>query len=274
LDVITINREAQVKGFDVARFVGWISLCYEALQLCSFSFMEGYNFISGETSPFNYTFFTVVFDFFRILSLSFAAFIDILIFSFFFLTVLFAFIWKVVMKQKMHTVINIFMWDIFYIPGMRSFASVFACTYTCRYLNQPSNFKPFPFLDSFPNTACWKAWHIVWVIFAIIGILLMHPLALRFVAREKNRDDPAMRMLPRFNVIYIVAKVCLVLVLIINFQNLVSYNCNFSSNIYSWSCVTSYHLDIVVFVHYSCILSAVFGFWVDGEQYTFSVALF
>jgi hypothetical protein len=94
---------------------------------------------------------------------------------------------------------------------MRSFASVFACTYTCHYLNQPATFVPFPFLDLFPNMACWKGWHIVWAIFACVGILFMHPLALRFVAREKNRDDPAMRMLPKFNVIYIVAKVLFIM---------------------------------------------------------------
>jgi hypothetical protein len=136
------------------------------------------------------------------------------------------------MKLKVHNVINVFVWDIFYIPAMRSFASVFACTYTCRYFNQPSTFEPFPFMDSFPNSPCWTGIHITWVVFASIGIVLMHPLALRFVAKDKNRDDPAMRMLPKFNVIYIVSKVLLFYVLIFN-CTLVIYDCNFCSHCYT-----------------------------------------
>lgn len=94
-----------------------------------------------------------------------------------------------------------------YIPATRSFIEVFVCTYTCRYFGQPASFEPYAPLDLYHSLPCNSTVHAVWFAFAVVGIVLLHPMALKFVAFVKNESDPAMRLLPRFNVVFVCTKV-------------------------------------------------------------------
>jgi hypothetical protein len=182
-------------------------LVYEGIQLSSFAFMADYEFTKTETSPFKIPYFQNLIDVLTLTAFTFIGFLPIIMFIGFFIVISLTLIWTRVLKKKLPTLLNPIIWDMMYIPAMRSFLTVFGCTYTCKYFGVDSSFEPYVALDLFPSIHCWRTLHIVWVIFAILGIALYHPLALRFVAKDKNNDDPAMRLLPRFNVLFVVAKV-------------------------------------------------------------------
>ena len=153
--------------------------------------------------------FETLFTIIRAVTLHITTWLPIILFVVFWILVMFAFSWSFLMNKTLPPFINTIIYDMMYIPSMRSFVSVMVCTYSCKYYGQPDDFKPYPSLDMLPSISCATFGYYLWVLLAVIAVGIHHPLSLNFVAIKKNESDPALRLLPRFNVLFYVAKVSL-----------------------------------------------------------------
>lgn len=206
--IIIIFREAQQGTIDIGRLTGWLSLFYEGVQLSSFAFMDNFEFTSNDESPMvSIKGFETVFMIINYLTLKITEWLPIVLFVVFWIIIMFAAVWTGVLSNKLPPFINTVIWDMMYIPAMRSFVEVMVCTYRCSYFQQPESFQPYPSLDMMPSISCFSVGYNFWLVAAILGVAFLHPLALNFVAFKKNDSDPAMRLLPRFNVVFYVGKV-------------------------------------------------------------------
>ena len=170
--------------------------------------MENSQYTSNEDSPMTtIQGFETIFTIIRVLTLHITMWLPIVLFVVFWVISIFATLWSGHMKRTLPPFINTIIYDMMYIPAMRSFVSVMVCTYHCTYFGQPDDFKPYPPLDMMPSISCATFPYYLWFLIAIIGVGVHHPLSLNFVAFKKNDSDPAMRLLPRFNVLFYVAKV-------------------------------------------------------------------
>lgn len=82
----------------------------------------------------------------------------------------------------------------------------FRCTYPAGTPLPPPT-APWIYLDASPNFRCWSALHALLAAVAVAMLVVLYPMALNYVAFVKNNTNPAMRLLPRFNVIFVAVKV-------------------------------------------------------------------
>ncbi|KAH7816823.1 uncharacterized protein MONOS_1595 [Monocercomonoides exilis] len=209
-DAISLAREAKSKKFDFWRFVGWVLLVYEGFQLSSLAFVKEFQFSSNETSPLQLPFFGTFFQIIKIITLKLSDWMSLILFCVFFIVTTFAAIWTKHLKRDMHHFLNQIIWDFMYIPATRSFVEAFVCTYHCNFFGQPASFKPYPPMDLYHSVPCNSVGYTIWFAAGYIGTLMLQPLALNFVAFKKNESDAAMRLRPRFNVLFYVCKLGMV----------------------------------------------------------------
>ena len=170
--------------------------------------MEKSEYVSNEESPLQtIEFVQTILNIVNALTLHITTWLPIVLFAAFWILSMFASIWTGYLNRTLPAFLNTVIWDMMYIPAMRSFVSVMVCTYTCNYFGQPDSFKPYPSLDMLPTISCASPGYYVWFVAAILAVAIHHPQALNFVAFKKNESDPALRLLPRFNVLFYVAKV-------------------------------------------------------------------
>jgi len=200
-------REAKAGTLDFGRITGWISLFYEGFQLSSFSFMENFEFTKNESSPMKFEFLEKILSIVNIVSLKFSGFIPLLMFIFFWVVTISQFLWTIILDKKAKNFINVLVLDMMYIPAMSSFVETFVCTFKCKYFGDITNVQLSPRMDMYHNISCNSVGYYIWFAAAILGILVMHPMSLDFVQNKKNDDDPAMRMVPSFNICFYVFKV-------------------------------------------------------------------
>ncbi|KAA6391716.1 MAG: hypothetical protein EZS28_012756, partial [Streblomastix strix] len=201
-DADSLAREATIGKFDLQRIIGYIMLIYEGVQLVSVSLMSNGQVTEAESSPMTLPVFDEIFQILQYAALKFTSWIPIILFIVYYFITIFAFLWTIILKHNLPSFLSPIIFDSLYMPQVSAYLQVFACTYTCKYFGQQSGFVPFPSLDMFPSISCNSPIHIIWFILAFFGIMILHPLTTWFVAFEKNKSDPAMRLLPRFNVIF------------------------------------------------------------------------
>jgi hypothetical protein len=210
-DSDSLARVATISLFDFSLFKEWVELIYEFIQLLSFSFSNSFkfiNFISEIDAPI-LSYLPYLAEITNVLSLvPVGSYLPYLSFFLFFVMVISVFIWLFVFKKELSSFLNEIILETLFIPAMRSFFSIFGCHYSCSHFGQPSTFIPYAPMAIDSSVSCWSFFHIGLSFCAGVAIAIMFPLAINYLAFEKNKTDPAMRMLPRFNVFLVVCKVC------------------------------------------------------------------
>ncbi|KAK2956203.1 hypothetical protein BLNAU_8767 [Blattamonas nauphoetae] len=211
-DSDALAQEARASKVSLPRLWGWFMLIYEGFQLSSFSLITSFSFLSHASSPFSLPFFKVILDVYDIITLQFGDIMTLVIFVFFLIFLLFALYWTVYLDRALHPFINMIVFEMFYIPITRSFMRMLASNYACTHYGQPATFKPYPPMTYFTAISSTSAFSIVIFSLSILGIVILQPLTFQYIAFVRNQRNPAMRMLPRFNVMFYVAKFIMVTV--------------------------------------------------------------
>ncbi|KAK2954692.1 hypothetical protein BLNAU_10348 [Blattamonas nauphoetae] len=207
-----LAKEATAKTINAGRIIGWVMLFYEGFQLSSFSVLDGFQFKENKSSPFTIGWIKQIMDIVDILLLQFGQIMPVVLVVVFIGVLIFSTVWTTCMKKEFHPIISKVIFDMIYIPSCRSYFRFLSFKFTCTYFGQPGSFVPYPSMHLFPTVPLSNAFP--WVMFAICGIAvaLLQPFTFKFVALKKNDADPSMRIMPKYFLVFYVAKFTMVAV--------------------------------------------------------------